>query len=103
MSARKTIQFFRCGDRSPQHSHKLSPSNVGQIPIGRDCALRMEFSPELEQDWTESNSYWFSIESDISDAGKNIYDGYLKSQGQELGIRSYDTCVSLLIAYYRAK
>ena len=26
-----------------------------------------------------------------------VYDGYLKSQGQELGLMSYNACVDLLV------
>jgi hypothetical protein len=37
-----------------------------------------------------------------NDAVNTIYDEFLKSQNQELGIRSYGACVDLLIEYFAA-
>ena len=36
----------------------------------------------------------------VSDTVETIYDGYLKSQNQELGVRSYGACVDLLVEYF---
>ncbi|NLL92322.1 MAG: DUF3810 domain-containing protein [Ruminococcaceae bacterium] len=52
-------------------------------------------------DLREENDYWKKYEkSRIADTGDRIYDGYLKSQGEELGIKSYGAVVDLLISYY---
>ena len=38
-----------------------------------------------------------------SDAVNTIYDGFLKSNNQELGLKSYGACVDLLVEYFSAK
>ena len=43
-----------------------------------------------------------SVTGTVSDAVETIYDGYLKAQNQDLGIRSYGACVDLLVEYYSA-
>jgi len=41
-----------------------------------------------------------TVAETTSDAVNTIYDGFLKSQNQELGIRSYGACVDLLVEYF---
>jgi len=41
-----------------------------------------------------------SVAETTNDAVNTVYDGFLRSQNQELGIRSYGACVNLLIEYY---
>ena len=36
----------------------------------------------------------------VSDTVNTAYDGFLKSQDQPLGLRSYDACVDLLVRYF---
>lgn len=58
------------------------------------------FTPELSQDWDDNNAYWDAFDSPASDAAETVYDGFLKSNDQELGIRSYGACVDLLVTYF---
>ncbi len=51
-------------------------------------------------DWRDNNAYWASFAGPIEEVSSKVYDGYLKAQGQPLGIRSYDACVELLVTYY---
>ena len=51
-------------------------------------------------DLADNNAYWAKWESPVEDAAKSVYDGYLKSQGQEQGIKSYGACVDLIVEYY---
>ena len=44
-----------------------------------------------------------SMTETLSDTVNTIYDGYLKAQNQELGVRSYGACVDLLVEYYSAE
>jgi len=72
---------------------------------------------EVRMDWQENFDYWESqkkVETGIgfldriltsmtktmSKTVDKVYDGYLKSQRQELGIRSYGACIDLLVEYY---
>jgi len=73
--------------------------------------------PEIREDWQENYDYWqsqkkvetginfidrilTSVTLSMSEAVDTVYDGYLKSQNQELGIKSYGACVDLLVEYY---
>ena len=58
------------------------------------------YSDGVRRDFDDNNAYWASFESPVSDAADAVYDGYLKAQGQELGIKSYGACVDLLVEYF---
>jgi len=74
-------------------------------------------STEIKQDWQDNRDFWqaqkkvetgvkfiddalTSVTRVVSDTVDTVYDGYLKSQDQELGIRSYGACVDLLVEYF---
>lgn len=59
------------------------------------------FTPELAVDWNENNAYWDALRSPVEDAAEQVYDSFLKGNGQELGMRSYDACVDLLVSYFK--
>lgn len=61
------------------------------------------FSPELLTDWRDNSTYWAALRSPVEDLAGNVYDSFLKSNDQELGIRSYGACVDLLVNYYGPK
>jgi hypothetical protein len=42
-----------------------------------------------------------SVAETTNEAVNTIYDGFLRSNNQELGIRSYGACVDLLVQYFR--
>jgi len=51
-------------------------------------------------DLQANNDYWVAWASPVEEAAESVYDGYLKTQGQPLGIKSYGACVDLLVAYF---
>ena len=57
-------------------------------------------SEEMRTDWNDNNAYWKQFEGKVEEVSSKVYDGYLKAQGQEMGIRSYGACVDLLVEYY---
>ena len=61
------------------------------------------FNRELDTDWSDNNAYWAALESPAEDVAGDVYDSFLRSNDQELGIRSYGACVDLLVNYYRLK
>lgn len=65
--------------------------------------VKETFNNELATDWNDNNAYWAALESPAEEVAGNIYDGFLKSNDQELGLRSYGACVDLLVNYYRTK
>ncbi len=58
------------------------------------------FNRELSVDWRDNSEYWSALESSLEDAAEDAYDSFLKSNDQELGIRSYGACVDLLVNYF---
>jgi len=75
---------------------------------------------EVRMDWQENYDYWesqrkvetgvefldnilTSITVGVSDAVDAVYDGFLKAQKQELGIKSYGACINLLVEYFAAR
>ena len=67
-----------------------------------DIASRT-FTPGLSTDWAENNAYWDALRSPVETVAGDMYDSFLKSNDQELGIRSYDACVDLLVRYFGEK
>lgn len=63
--------------------------------------IALHFSDEMKVDWQTNYEYWQQFQSPVEELAKEVYDGFLKSNDQDLGIRSYGACVDLLVAYYR--
>jgi len=72
---------------------------------------------EVNRDWQDNYDFWQSqktvntgikfldrILTSMTETANNtvnsVYDGFLKSQNQVLGIQSYGACVDLLVEYY---
>ncbi len=63
-------------------------------------AVMSTCSPGVLLDLQANNDYWAKWASPIEEAAESVYDDYLKTQGQPLGIRSYGACVDLLVEYF---
>ncbi len=48
------------------------------------------------------NEYWDQYDTPVSETSEQLYDDFLKSYDQELGVKSYGAVVDLLIEYYNA-
>ena len=77
--------------------HALSPELADEITL-------QGFTDELRRDWNENYEYWKALETPVrekaNEAMDEVYDGYLKQQGQSLGLMSYSACVDLLVNYF---
>lgn len=51
-------------------------------------------------DLRANNAYWHSFDTKSAEISEKVYDTFLKSYGQELGVHSYGAVVDLLIAWY---
>ena len=54
----------------------------------------------VRRDLEENNSYWARFESPVQTVTDAVYEGFLQSYEQTLGMRSYGACVDLLVNYY---
>lgn len=97
------------GLRSDDPAYRYSSALMGYIHLGNalysaDYDLWYQAASTLNEavraDLTDNNEYWQQFESPAEDAAKAVYEGFLQSYDQELGMRSYGACVDLLVAYY---
>lgn len=47
------------------------------------------------------NQYWDQFETKVADVSETVYEGFLRTYGDDRGMQSYGACVDLLVAYYR--
>ena len=95
-----------CGDPVYAYSGWL----MGYIYLGnalysRDpdayWAIREQLPETVRVDLSYNNAYWAQFQDTIVQKASNkVYDGMLKTFGDERGIQSYGTVVDLLVAYY---
>ncbi len=55
----------------------------------------------VKADLANNNAYWAAHQNIVTEVSNQVYDRFLKSYDQELGLLTYGTVVDLLIAYYR--
>lgn len=60
-------------------------------------------SPLAEPDLSANNAFWNSYESTLSEVSDQVNDTYLKLNGQEQGVQSYDRMVELVVAFFKDK
>ena len=63
-------------------------------------ACMAELPAAARADFVYNNAYWASWEGPIREVGETVYDNFLRSYGQELGMQSYGACVDLLVAEF---
>ena len=80
--------------------------HLGNALAGADPdALRMVYSgldAGVKEDLQANNVYWSQFETPVQTATNTVYESFLQSYGQTLGMRSYGACVDLLVNYYAA-
>ena len=55
---------------------------------------------EVKEDLNETNEYWEKFETPVRKVSNTVYEGFLYSYDQKLGLKSYGACVDLLVNYY---
>lgn len=55
----------------------------------------------VRADLSENNRYWAQFETPVQAVTNTVYEGFLHSYEQPLGLRSYGACVDLLVGYYK--
>ncbi len=51
-------------------------------------------------DFAAGRAYWKQFETPVQSVSNTVYEGFLRSYSQELGLKSYGACVDLLVNYY---
>ena len=52
------------------------------------------------RDFAASRSYWQQFETPVQTVSNTVYENFLYSYDQDLGLKSYGACVDLLVNYY---
>ena len=78
---------------------------LGNALAGADYEAYTEIyyslSDTVRADFKAQSAYWDEFrDSAAQKASNTVYDSFLKSNGQELGMQSYGVCVNLLVHYY---
>ena len=64
-------------------------------------AIRKTLPETVEADLAAQSAYWDQFrDKAVQKVSNQVYDGFLKSYGEESGIQSYGEVVDLLVAYY---
>ena len=63
--------------------------------------IRDGLDPGVQLDLAANNAYWKQFEGPVQTVTDAVYEGFLQSYDQKLGMRSYGACVDLLVNYYR--
>lgn len=63
-------------------------------------AIHQTLNSSVRADLKVNNEYWAQYESKTAEVSQDVYDNFLKSYGEESGIKSYGEVVDLLVAYY---
>lgn len=57
-------------------------------------------SEAVQRDFAADRAYWAQFETPVQTVSNSVYEGFLQSYDQSLGLRSYGACVDLLVNYY---
>lgn len=54
----------------------------------------------VRRDFALNNAYWRQFDTPMQSVSNTVYEGFLQSYEQTLGMKSYGACVDLLVNYY---
>ena len=54
----------------------------------------------VKADFAAERAYWARFDTPVQAVSNSVYEGFLHSYDQTLGLRSYGACVDLLVNYY---
>lgn len=64
-------------------------------------AVYSSLNEQVLADFAANSAYWDKYEDTVvSSVSDTVYESFLESYGQTLGLKSYGACVDLLVAYY---
>ena len=65
--------------------------------------IRSQLAPSVEADLTANRQFWASYDGILEEISTQVNDTYLKINGQDSGVQSYDMMVELTVAYFKDK
>lgn len=94
-----------CGD--PEYAYSaclLAYTHLGNALYKADNEawkdIFSSLSEEVVKDLLSRENYWAQFDTPVQKASNTVYEGFLHSYDQTLGLKSYGACVDLLVNYY---
>ena len=63
-------------------------------------AIYESLDENILKDFAANREYWAQFETPVQAVSNTVYEGFLQSYDQKLGMKSYGACVDLLVNYY---
>lgn len=85
----------------------LAYTHLGNALYSADNAawqmVYMGLDENVKKDFAANRAYWQQFETPVQTVSTTVYEGFLQSYDQTLGMKSYGACVDLLVNYYYAE
>jgi len=99
------LACFEYGDAEFCYSAALSAyTYLGNALYAADyerfVPVYQSLNEKVLRDFQVNREYWAQFETPVQTISTEVYDNYLKSYDQTLGMKSYGACVDLLVNYY---
>ena len=62
--------------------------------------IRSTLDERIIKDFNVNREYWEKYETPVQNVSNAVYEEFLYSYDQDLGLKSYGACVDLLVSYY---
>ena len=62
--------------------------------------IYLGLSDEVRADMRANSLYWRQFDTPVQAVSNTVYESFLQSYDQTMGLRSYGACVDLLVSYY---
>lgn len=62
--------------------------------------IYLSLSEDVRRDFAANREYWAQFETPVQKVSNTVYEGFLYSYDQDMGLKSYGACVDLLVNYF---
>lgn len=63
-------------------------------------SIYLTLNEDVRRDFAANREYWAQFETPVQKVSNTVYEGFLYSYDQSMGLKSYGACVDLLVNYY---
>ncbi len=63
-------------------------------------SVYLTLNDNVRRDFAANREYWAQFETPVQKVSNTVYEGFLYSYDQNMGLKSYGACVDLLVNYY---
>ena len=82
----------------------LAYTHLGNALYSADCeawkSIYLSLSEDVRRDFAANREYWAQFETPVQKVSNTVYEGFLYSYDQDMGLKSYGACVDLLVNYF---